>query len=226
MSTVPIDQLHPNPANIRADLGDLTELAASIRAVGLLQPLVVTPRPRGGGWTVLDGHRRLAAAKLAGARALPCMAAMASDADQQVSLMLAAAMHKELDPIDLGEAFRALRNRGVTVAEIARRTGYSTATINARLLLTSLPDEARDMVRHGELTVTEATNLARTGTAMARARKPAWLTSSHPLAARVKALCMHRDVRAVVGSVGCGQCWEQVIREDATTPTESTGAQP
>lgn len=210
---IPVDQLHPNPANIRADLGDLTELTASIRAVGLLQPLVVVPRPRGGGWTVIDGHRRLAAAKAAGAAALPCLAAKATDADQQVTLMLAAAMHRELDALDQAEAFRALRNRGLTVGEIARRTGYSPATVNARLTLTSLPAEARDMVRHREITVTQAVSLARTGTT--HTKKAAYFTGKHRLAARVRELCAHGTLRTLVGGVGCGQCWEEAIREEA-----------
>lgn len=210
---IPIENLYPNPANIRADLGDLSELAASIRAVGLLQPLVVTPRPRGGGFVVIDGHRRLGASKLAGARAVPCMAAKAAEDDQQVALMLAAAMHKELAPLEQAEAFRSLRNRGLTVTEIARRTGYSPATVNARLALTSLPAEARDMVKHGEITVTQALNLARTGTT--HTKKTAYLTAKHRLAARVRELCAHGSIRTLVGGVGCGQCWEEAIREEA-----------
>lgn len=213
---ISVEQLYPNPANIRAELGDVAELAASIRAVGLLQPLVVTPRARGGGFVVIDGHRRLAAAKQAGAKALPCMAAKASDGDQQVTLMLAAAMHKELDPLEQAEAFRTLRTRGLTVAEIGRRTGYSTATVNARLALTSLPAAARDMVRHREITVTQATSLARTGTT--HTKKSQYLTAKHRLATRVRELCAHGPIRSLVGGIGCGQCWEEAIREEALTP--------
>lgn len=215
---IPIERIHQNTANIRGDLGDLTELAASIREVGLLQPLVVTPS--GDGWLILDGHRRHAAAKLAGARALPCLASKRGDVDGQISTMLAAAMHKQLEPIDQARAFARLRARRMTVANIARRTGYSTSTVQQRLLLIDLPDEVQQMVATGKVGLGEATRLARevrdrgSGSTRHRvARGAAWFGRTHRLAATVRAACDH-DERTKVGGVGCGQCWEAGIRAD------------
>lgn len=216
---IPVERLRAHHANVRSDLGDLTELAASIRAVGLLQPLVVTP-VADGMYEVVDGNRRLAAAVQAGAKALPCLAAKAQGEDGQLAIMLAAALHQALAPLDQAQAFAALRSRGLTVTEISRRTGYSPRTVSGRLLLLGLPDEARDMVRTGELTVTDAEELARqvrdtkTGTTRTAGPRAPWFTTSHPLARAAAAVCDHQDTRRLLGPA-CGQCWEQQIRTDA-----------
>lgn len=224
LPTIPVDQIHPHPDNARVDLGDLTELAQSIRAVGLLQPIVVVQVRNG--WRVIDGHRRLAAAKLAGARSLPCLATKPGDVDHDTALMLAAAMHKALEPIERARAFTKLRASGLSVAEIARRTGYGASTVSGGLLLAQLPEEAQDKVATRELTVAQATDLARQVRSNAggevvhhvpRAQKPKWLSKTHRLAAEVARSCGHREMRAVVGGVGCGQCWEHAIRFDEKT---------
>lgn len=221
---VPITELHPNPANIRDDLGtdeELDELARSIRAVGLLQPIVVTRAPDG--WLVIDGHRRLEAARRAGAKALPCVAKRPTDPTSQVPEMLAAAMHKNLTTLEEARAFHNLRLRRLSVADIARMTGYQQSRINRRLLLLDLPVEAQDMVETGELGVTEAETLAREVRASGsgevtkqptKATRPAQFTAAHKLAGAVTAACSHTETRQVVGRVGCGGCWEKAIRED------------
>lgn len=218
---IPVESLHRHPGNVRRVLGDVTELAASIRAQGLLQPLVVMKDATG--WTVIDGHRRLAAAICAGARALPCIATKPGDAGAQLSMMLAAAMHKGLDPIDQAHAFFRLRARALSVADIARMTGYSTATVSARLLLVDLPYEVQDLVAAQTITVAEATVMARevraarTGTAFRKDIRSRWLDRTHRLAAAASASCGHRATRVLVGAVACGQCWEHAIRVDEHT---------
>ncbi|MBD5787124.1 ParB/RepB/Spo0J family partition protein [Cellulosimicrobium terreum] len=219
MSAIPVELIHPNPANVRTDLGNLDELAASLRAVGLLQPLVVTKRPAGG-WTIVDGHRRYQAALLAGVRALPCVARREGDDGANTAVMLAAAMHKQLSPLEQADAFARLRRRGMSASTIAARTGYSAATVRARLALLDLPAEARAMVVTGQLSTTDATQLARqvrrdgVGAARTVQRRSGWLTGTHRLAAAVREACTHSDGRVLVGGVGCGQCWEDVVRAD------------
>ena len=91
------DELHPHPDNPRKDLGDLTELADSIKANGVLQNLTVVPRIVTGnllgntwqdGYTVVIGHRRLAAAKQAGLKELPCIVADMSLRDQVRTMLM------------------------------------------------------------------------------------------------------------------------------------------
>lgn len=216
---IPIGRIYANPDNIRDELGDLTELTASIRAVGLLQPITVRPDGRGR-FVIIDGERRYHAARAAGLNVLPCLASKASTPAEQIEVMLAFAMHKELAPVEQSRAFRALRNRGLSVSDIARRTGYSVATVSGRMLLADLPVEVQDKVAGGELTVTDATRVARqvratsSGSAVLRGPRASYLDGTHPLAAGVRDACTHADVRTVIGRVGCGQCWEDAIRAD------------
>lgn len=215
--SIPLDRLRPHPDNIREDLGDLSELAASIATRGLLQPLVVSPT--GKSFLILDGHRRYAAAKLAGVPALPCLAVRPGDSARDTAVMLAAAMHKALTPLERGRAFKALRRRGLMVSEIARQSGYSASTVSAGLLLADLPPEAHDMVAAGELTATAATQMAREARRAPSSRphhtgpRQTWLNADHRLAQMVRNSCSH-DGRTRVGGVGCGQCWENAIRFD------------
>lgn len=68
-----LEHIHPHPDNPRKDLGDLTELAESIKKNGILQNLTVIPKEgEPGEYTAIIGHRRCAAAKLAGAAEAPC----------------------------------------------------------------------------------------------------------------------------------------------------------
>jgi len=232
LPTIPIDSIHPHPSNARHDLGDLTELAASIRAVGLLQPLVVTQTRAG--WRVIDGHRRLAAARLAGAKSLPCIATKPGDTDRDTALMLAAAMHKQLEPIERARAFTRLRATGLSVTEIAHRTGYAPSTVSAGLLLAKLPPDAAELVDRKTMTVAQATDLARqlrdhsageTHASTPRQPRPRWLTSTHPLADTIRRTCTHHQARQIIGGVGCGQCWEQAIRDDEISSAAGGGAQ-
>lgn len=226
---VPIERIYPDPRNIRASLQGIPELAASIKARGLLQPIVVRPRP-GGGFTVVDGHRRLEAAILAGLSALPCLAVRTTgrgDGDV-LMVMLAAAMHQRLTPTEQAEAFRRLERRGMTATEIAEATGYSLRTVRDRLLWLDLPAEARRMQERGDLTVEQTTDLARqvartrTGATTAAAPRPAHFDAAHPLYGTVRELCGHRTVRRMVGGAGCGQCWEAAIRADERDQTNPT----
>ena len=97
MTIIPIEDLHSHPDNPRKELGDLTELADSIKANGVLQNLTVVLRPVTGeitgetwqkGYTVVIGHRRLAAAKQAGLKELPCIVADMSLRDQVRTMLM------------------------------------------------------------------------------------------------------------------------------------------
>lgn len=82
---IPIDRLNPHPDNPRKDVGDVTELAESIKANGILQNLTVVPYESN--FRVIIGHRRLEAAKLAGIKVLPCVVVEMTE-KEQISTML------------------------------------------------------------------------------------------------------------------------------------------
>lgn len=220
MREIPLRMLRPDPENVRDDLGDLDELGRSIIEQGLLQPLLVQQQVGERVFKVIDGHRRYAAAARVGVRSLTCLISARKTGQQTTLAMLAAAMHKQLSPVEQATAFvRLVEVEHMSVAMIAQATGYSQATVRARMSLSDLPDEAKSMVESKTMTLAAATDLARqvrqrrTGT-VTPAAAPSPFRAGHPLAHVVSEMCDHTGQRVQVGGVGCGQCWEEAIRTD------------
>ena len=139
---IPIEKLCPHPSNPRKDLGDLTELSESIKANGVLQNLTVVPaslarsllyEPPDGTYVILIGHRRHAAAKLAGLTELPCVI-VEMDARKQVQTMLIENMQRsDLTVYEQAQGFQMMLDLGSTVEEIAEKSGFSTSTVRRRV---------------------------------------------------------------------------------------------
>lgn len=117
VANVPLDRLRAHPRNVRTDLGDLRELADSIRHEGVLQ--------------LLHGHRRWAAAQLAGLAKIPCVVVGTRDTDEAISIMLAENLNRAgLSKDDKRAAVRSLRDEfGHTVEAIAARLGVTATTV-------------------------------------------------------------------------------------------------
>jgi ParB family chromosome partitioning protein len=234
---VHISRLAPHPANVREDLGDLTELAASIREHGILQPIVVAPKPTGGGqFLILAGHRRYAAARKAGLQEVPVTVRQPGDSAKVIELMLVENLQRaDLNPMDKAEAMGKLRDRGYTALQIAQAISVSDATVYQFLSLLELDKPSRDKIRQGEITKSDAVQAitrhrARVrkrsgqrdrGAAVAGTWEPDHFTSQHPLARKAAAMCAAREhnLRRRVGKIACGQSWETVIRADERTTT-------
>jgi ParB family chromosome partitioning protein len=226
---IPLAELVANPANIRTDVGDVTELARSIHARGVLNPLLVTEDPLMRGWLLLAGHRRLAAARQAEFHAVPCFIHhdVGGDQVEQTVLMLVEnVQRKNLTPVEKAKAYGRLRDKhGLTASQIARRTGIHVSTITTHLALLDMDEKSLELVQAGEVTAGAAIAAVReqrqetrkaNGTP-ARGRpvvfEPYHFSWHHLLARPVFDLCTH-TTRSKVGGVGCGQCWERVIREN------------
>lgn len=233
---VHISRIHPHPGNIRADLGDLTEMTASIRAHGVLQPLVVQPHPDiDGGYQLIAGHRRLEAARRAGRDQLPVTVRQPGQSVVAEELMLVENCHRrDLNPMDKAEAMGVLRDqKGYTAARIARRTGLSDSAVGWYLTLLELDPKSRGKVRDGTLAAADAIAGIRRLRKKSRAKdgkpemgggqwEPDHFTRQHPLARKAAAMCQAREhsLRRRVGKIACGQCWETVIRRDERLATE------
>jgi ParB family chromosome partitioning protein len=154
----PVTRLRPNPLNPRTELQTtgLDELAASIRAQGVLQPLLVTPQG-----LVVAGHRRLAAARLAGLEVVPVLVRDLDPVRQQEIMLVENLQRAELTPVAEARAFRRLLDAGHTTAELARRLGVTTSRINSRLLLLKLDPHVQWMFDRGDLPLTLAPVLLR-----------------------------------------------------------------
>lgn len=156
---VPLDRVHPHPANVRRDTGDLVELTASVAQVGILEPLVVTPHPnRVDAYVVIAGHRRLAAAQAADLTTVPCRIRrdLTSTVDITVA-MLAENLHRmDITPIEEATAYEQLAIAGLTTTDIARRVGRDRGLVAGRRRLLDLPETLRDKIHARQLSITDA----------------------------------------------------------------------
>jgi ParB/RepB/Spo0J family partition protein len=157
-----INEVEVDPDNVRHDLGDLTELAADIRANGILQPPSVYRF--GDVYRVLFGNRRVTAAELAGLRSIPCQVVDPPTEAERIELQLAENLQRsELNPIDEGNAIASLRALGQhrTIAQLAKRLHRSPEWVSQRLrLVEQLPDQVQDLVVAGDLPIGEAASIA------------------------------------------------------------------
>lgn len=149
LKIIPIDVLHEHPDNPRKEIGDVTELAESIKAQGVLQPLTVVPywskvhnRFMDGLYTIIIGHRRFNAAKLAGLKELPCIVSDMTE-KEQISTMLTENMQRsDLTIYEEAKGFQMMIDLGSTPEEIAKTSGFSETTVRRRLSLAKLPEKA------------------------------------------------------------------------------------
>lgn len=156
--------------NNRRELGDVKELADSIRSVGLLEPLLVWRRELGAAATdpslkgrgflhVIAGHRRLAAAKLAGLAHVPVIV-VDLDEKSRLEALLVENLHRlGIDPLEEADGYKRLLAFGLTQAAIAAKVGRSPAHVSKRLSLLELPKEATDLVLAGKLAIADVLEL-------------------------------------------------------------------
>lgn len=140
ITNVEVTKLLQHPDNPRKNIGDVTELAESIKARGILQNLTVVPAENGM-YTVIIGHRRLAAAKQAGLTEVPC-AVVDMDYETQLSTMLLENMQRsDLTVYEQAQGMQMMFDLGVPVAEIVEKTGFAETTVRKRLKIATLPTE-------------------------------------------------------------------------------------
>ncbi len=144
---VPANAIAPNPKQPRSRFDDetLAELAASIREVGILQPIVV--RRTSQGYEVVTGERRLRAAKLAGLATVPVVLRDSDDSNLLREALIENIHREDLNPIELGEAFRQLLDElGLKQEELADRVGVSRSHIANTIRLLALPFEVQQLL--------------------------------------------------------------------------------
>jgi ParB/RepB/Spo0J family partition protein len=157
---VPLAELAANPLNVRKRLTGIDELAESIRAVGILEPLVVTPGQDGGLLIVL-GHRRYAAAEQAGLTSVPCIVRGFDEAQIIQTALIENGQRDNLTYLEEAEGLQRLMTlTALQVRDIAGRVGRSTQYVTGRLALLTLPDGARAALDAGAITLDTAQQLA------------------------------------------------------------------
>lgn len=152
-----IEQIQPNPFQPRRafDPEALSELAASIRAQGVLQPILV--RPAGSGYELVAGERRLRAATLAGLTQIPALIRPLGDERSLQVAIVENLQRADLNPIEEAAAFQELAQRfRFTQEQIAQHTGRDRSTIANSLRLLRLEPSVVEMLRAGQLSPGQA----------------------------------------------------------------------
>ncbi|MEA2555733.1 MAG: ParB family transcriptional regulator, chromosome partitioning protein [Actinomycetota bacterium] len=150
---VPVNAIGPNPKQPRTlfDDDEIASLAASIREVGILQPIVVR-KAGDSAYEVVAGERRLRAAKVAGLATVAVVVRDTGDADLLREALIENIHRQDLGPIELADAFRALLEElGLKQEELAERVGVSRSHIANTLRLLQLPLDVQQLLTDSKL---------------------------------------------------------------------------
>ena len=162
---IPVDQIEANPHQPRKafDFKSLGELAASIRASGVIQPVIV--RRHADGYQLIAGERRWRAARQAGLERIPALVRDATDAQSLELALIENLLREDLNPMDEAEAYQKLLAQfSWTQEELAQRIGKDRSSIANCLRLLKLPAEIQADLRGGRLTMGHARALLALGT--------------------------------------------------------------
>jgi ParB family chromosome partitioning protein len=156
-SRLPIDSVYPNPVQPRVlfQIDRLEELAASIRANGIIQPLVV--RLHGGQYQMVAGERRWRAAKMAGLAEVPVVVQDVAEPQMLELALIENIQREDLNPIETAHAYERLgRELGLSQEEIGRRTGKDRTSIANTVRLLKLPTEVQLLLAERRLSMGHA----------------------------------------------------------------------
>jgi ParB family transcriptional regulator, chromosome partitioning protein len=149
-----IDDVHPNPRQPRRrfDHESTAALAESVRAQGLVQPIVVRSRPTGG-YELIAGERRWRAAREAGLERIPAVVRETGDRDALLLGLVENVAREQLTPVEEARAYALLIDEfELGLGEIAERVGRSKPSVSNRMRLLDLPEDVLAMLERGELT--------------------------------------------------------------------------
>ena len=161
----PVNAVAPNPKQPRTRFDDeaIQSLAASIREVGILQPIVVR-RTGDGTFELIAGERRLRAAKVAGLATVPVVLRDSGDSELLREALIENIHREDLNPIELAEAFRALLGElGLKQEELADRVGVSRSHIANTIRLLSLPLDVQQLLTDDRISAGHARALLALG---------------------------------------------------------------
>ena len=151
---VPLSEIHPNPRQPRRRFEHeaTAGLADSIRTQGLIQPVVLRPRPQGG-YELIAGERRWRAAREAGVPTIPAVVRNADDRDALLLGLVENVARENLSPVEEARAYASLIDEfELSLGEVAERVGRSKPSVSNRVRLLELPEDVLWMLARGDLT--------------------------------------------------------------------------
>lgn len=155
---IEIERLLPGKEQPRKVFRDkpLEELAASIKEKGVIQPIIVT-RGASGIFNIIAGERRLRASRLAGLKKIPAIIRTLSDEDALETALIENLQREDLGPIETATAFqRLMREFNLTQEALSDKVGKDRATVANYLRLLKLPEEIKDLINDGKLSMGHA----------------------------------------------------------------------
>ncbi|MBJ7597343.1 ParB/RepB/Spo0J family partition protein [Candidatus Nephthysia bennettiae] len=161
---VALDSIRDHPRNLRREIGDVGELAESMKTFGVLEPIVLAPAlDAEGGVVLIAGHRRRAAARKAGLSTIPAEVRqdLNSETKQMLAMLVENGRRRDLSPIEEAHGYQQVLDLGeFTAAKIGKAIGVPTARIKGRVALTSLPEAVQEKIHAAQITLGEAEALA------------------------------------------------------------------
>jgi len=154
LAHLPVETIHPNPRQPRRrfDTEATTALAESIKVQGIVQPVLVRPRPAGG-FELIAGERRWRAAQQAGTPTIPALVRETDDRDTLLLGIVENVAREQLTPVEEARAYALLVDEfGLSLGEIGERVGRSKPAVSNRMRLLELSEDVLGMVERGELT--------------------------------------------------------------------------
>ena len=141
---LPVEQIRPNPEQPRKALGDLRELADSIRQKGVLEPLLVRFVPREDCYYIISGERRYHAARAAGLREVPCIEKSADEAETLEISLIENIQRKDLTPFEEADGLQRLAEQfDYSHEELAKKLGKARSSVSETLSLRNIPESLR-----------------------------------------------------------------------------------
>jgi ParB family chromosome partitioning protein len=154
LATLAVAEIHANPKQPRRQLESeaVSGLAESIKAQGLIQPVVVRPR-LAGGYELIAGERRWRAAREAGLETVPAVVREADDRDTLLLGLVENVAREDLSPVDEARAYALLLDEfALSLGEVAERVGKAKPTVSNRVRLLELPDDVLALVDDARMT--------------------------------------------------------------------------
>lgn len=158
VSTMALGEIEPNPEQPRREFTPeaLSQLADSIKEHGVLQPLVVRPRPNGL-YQIVAGERRWRASRAAGLTEVPVVIRELTDEEAYEIALVENLVRSDLNPIEEAQGYKTLMDSfGMTQERVAQRVGCSRSAVANSLRLLTLPAEVMELLQNGTLTAGHA----------------------------------------------------------------------
>lgn len=149
---IPIDRLEANPDQPRQNVGDLSDLTASIMEKGVLEPILVRHDRENDNFMIISGERRYRASLAAGLREVPCIEKEVDDGEVAEIALIENLQRKDLTALEEAEGLQSLIGRfGYTHEQIAKKISKARSSVTETLSLNTLPEDIKQMCRDAQV---------------------------------------------------------------------------